>query len=247
MLRIFGKKESDILDLPEEYFDSETKDEFFRRYFDKRRPVLIKRGAKEWPLMKKWSKQYIVSIAGNEVCTVVSDSRPASSQQQETLKRYFKEHRNKSTLTLQKYDREYAPKYLEDVPIPSPFFSNETIHRFFFYHSIENAGTLPHRHGDAFNILVSGKKKWVFYDASPLHSKKGFDKMNEFHQSYPPGSHACDWFANEVNKLASALRRTQVYQCIQEPGDIVYIPRDYAHAVLNLDEVLGVVFECKGK
>lgn len=244
MFNLFKKSERSIINLEEVYFDDSNKDNFFDNYFSKRVPVLIKGGAKNWPLMEKWNKDYIIKKAGNYMCTVVTDSRPAASTIRATLKDYFKSYQGKSTLTLQKYQEGENLPILKDLPIPSPFFTQKSIHRYFFFHSVKDAGTLPHKHRDAFNILVSGSKHWIFHDASLEKAPKGYSKLNEYSKSYPSGTTAKDWFKKELPNLANSLKKIKVYQCIQEPGDIVYIPNDYSHTVLNLSEVLGVVFEC---
>ena len=174
---------------------------------------------------------------------MVDDSRPAYAHGKTTLRDYFENHRGKSALTLEKFDDEAAPEFLKDVPFPNHLFSKDDITRFFFYHSIEDAGTLPHSHGDAFNILQDGQKHWVFYDASYKESPAGRNLMLETFRKYPPGSHARDYFEKELRGLNE--RVTGITECLQEAGDIVFIPRQFAHTVLNKSEVMGVVFETK--
>ena len=244
MLKLFKKTERKIVNLDEVFFDESNKDDFYKNYFNPRVPVLIKGGANSWPLMAKWNKEYVIKKAGNHMCTVVSDSRPASSRVQTTLKEYFKKYPGKSTLTLQRYQEGAVIPILKDLPIPSPFFTNESIQRYFYFHSVKDAGTLPHKHRDAFNVLVSGSKHWVFHDASEVSAPKGNAMLTQFHKTYPIGTTAKKWFENELPGMASSLKKTQVYQCIQEPGDIVYIPTEFSHTVLNLSEVMGVVVEC---
>lgn len=215
--------------------------QFFDHYFNKRIPVLLKGVAKDWELMDKWSKDYIMESSGSYVCNIISDSRPASSKDQTTLNNYFSRVKGKSTLTLERFDKDDFPAFLNDIPIPNELFGMKDIARYFFFHSVTDAGTLPHNHRDAFNILQSGSKKWAFFDASQMHSPLGFKVQREFFASYPQGSHARDWFKNELPKLGKRLPDVQT--CIQEAGDIVYIPSEYSHTVLNLSEVMGLVIE----
>lgn len=216
---------------------------FYKKFYNSRTPVLIKNGAKDWPLIHKWTKDYLSDLSGNAPCTIVKDSRPAFSKNNTTLKQYFEEQPSKSTLTLQNFNPESYPLYIDDINFPNPYFSHKDIYRFFFYHSMKNEGTLPHNHGDAFNILQSGTKHWVFFDASKTENPLGRVEMMKTLQNYPPGSHARDYFHIELEKLA--LRGIKIKECIQEAGDIIYIPREYCHAVLNKSEVMGIVFETK--
>ena len=62
--------------------------------------------------------------------------------------------------------------FLKDIQIPNLFFNKNSITRFFFYHSIKDAGTLPHNHRDAFNILRDGEKHWVMFNADQQISQR---------------------------------------------------------------------------
>ncbi len=214
---------------------------FFSEYFNPRRPVLLKGAAKEWELMSKWTKDYIAESSGSYICNIISDSRPASSTDQTTLKSYFSKVKGKSTLTLERFDKSDYPRFVNDILLPNVFFSKEDMARYFFFHSVKYAGTLPHNHRDAFNILQHGSKRWAFFDASQIHSPLGFKIQMEYFKSYPKGTHAKEWFSKELPKLGKRL--PDVQECIQEAGDIVYIPIDYSHTVLNLSEVMGLVVE----
>lgn len=224
-------------------FSTDIKKLFMNNYYIKRKPVVIKNGAKNWPLMSLWNQNYIIKNNGSYVCSLVEDSRPASAKQKTTLKNYFEKNRDLSTLTLDTLDLTNKPNFLKDVKIPNELFSEDDIYRFFFYNSNKNQGTLPHNHGDAFNILQSGKKHWIFYDAHKSEAPEGYKEMQMSFKNYPEGSHVKSYFNKEVKNLASKLPNAS--ECIQEPGDIVYVPRDYAHCVLNIENVMGIVFEMK--
>ena len=40
---------------------------------------------------------------------------------------------------------------------------------------------------------------------------------------------------------------TYTTACLQNPGDILYVPRDWAHATVNVQESIGVAVEFSGK
>ncbi len=99
-------------------------------------------------------------------------------------------------------------------------------------------GAQPHFHGDAWNGLVYGRKQWFI--SRPSHAF--------FARS---GQRVIDWLATPP-KLAeltardsddgSALAASDLL-CVQEPGDIVYVPRLWGHAVLNLAQSVGAAVE----
>jgi len=234
-----GKKKLVELD----QFSSQDEVLFQSRYKNLRVPVLLKGAAKHWPLNSKWSKEYIKDNMGSYICKIIEDSRPAYAKDQTTLKFYFEKLKNVSTLTLEPFNQKKPPLFYKDIKTPNPFFKKRDIQRFFFYHSIKDAGTLPHIHGNAFNILQEGQKQWVFYDASKTNNPIGYNTLQESNKKYPKGTHAKDWFKKEVSKLPNKV--DTVFCCTQEAGDIVFIPDGYCHAVLNKTEVMGIVFETR--
>ena len=236
----FVKKDLRISKIDEIHYSKIDKFFFLSNYFKPRKPLLIKEGADSWPLIKNWSKEYIIDNYGDYSCTVISDSRPAHSNLKTTLTDYFKNHKGKSTLTLD-FDPMKSKFFLKGLKFPNMYFSKKEIHRFFFYHSVKNAGTLPHVHRDAFNILRKGEKRWIMHDADQDISPVGFELLKESYVKYPPGSHAKDWFRNELNKVS---RKTDLFECYQTDKDIVYVPENFCHTVVNIsDEVLGIVVE----
>ncbi len=214
---------------------------FQSQYKNLRVPVLLKGAAKHWPLYSIWSKEYIKDNMGSYICKIIEDSRPAYAKDQTTLKFYFEKLKNVSTLTLEPFNPKKPPLFYKDIKTPNSFFTTKDIQRFFFFHSIKDAGTLPHIHGNAFNILQEGQKEWVFYDASKTHNLNGYNTLQASNKKYPQGTHAKDWFKKEVPKLPNKV--DAVFCCTQEAGDIVFIPNGYCHAVLNKSEVMGIVFE----
>ena len=240
-LNLFKKSKSPFITLDNWMFEENNVSHFFSQYFSKRIPVLIKKATTNWPLMEKWTKHYVEQEYGTYKCTVVSDGRPAYSKEKTTLNNYFSNLKNKSTLTLEPYHPNTKPLFFNDIPFPNPFFGKYDVARYFFYHSIKHAGTLPHMHRDAFNILKSGEKHWILHDASPTTCPNGNETMKQYLNDYHVGSHAKEWFANELKTLPKKVER--VYECIQESGDIVYIPNQFSHAVINRSDVMGLVIE----
>jgi hypothetical protein len=239
----FFKKNHPSTPIPEIQLESLSKGEFEKNFFSPKKPALIKGGIKDWPLFRNWSIDYISKLAGNEPCTIVDDSRPAASKTRSTLKQYFLDGGNKATLSLTDYKKGAKPKFFKDLEIPNKLYGFSDIYRYFFFHAPIDSGTLPHNHGDAFNHLAFGKKSWVLFDADQSKEAKGYDLLMKFNRNYPVGSHSKDWFKKEVPKLGKSI--SSYYHFTQEPGDIVYIPHRYAHAVLNFSEVMGIVIETK--
>ena len=78
-------------------------------------------------------------------------------------------------------------------------------------------GSPMHMHIEAGSQLVYGQKCWFimppfkgYYSAQPI----------------------MEWYQNEYPKI-------QVLECMQEAGNILYIPKYWSHAVLNTQESIG--------
>ena len=80
------------------------------------------------------------------------------------------------------------------------------------------------------------------FDADRTISPKGYSLMMKTNKKYPPGTHSKDWFKKDYFKLSKKVDK--VFECIQSPEDIIFIPINYCHTVVNTsDEVLGLVVE----
>ena len=101
-------------------------------------------------------------------------------------------------------------------------------------------GAQPHFHGDAWNALVYGRKQWF---VSPP-SRAFFAQ---------PGQRVIDWLrtrepegaGEEAHASCGAGDEAGCAElvCVQEGGDVVYVPRLWGHAVLNLQQSVGAAVE----
>lgn len=211
------------------------------RLFESRTPAVLRGLASNWDFMRTWSPEYLSATMGDFQCTVVHDSRPDLAKEKCSLKDYFQAYSHISTMTIVDTERAVAPdlRVFNDIPIPNACFRREQLSAYFFFHSNIDGGSLPHCHEDAYNLLQRGAKRWVLYDADPVTSPKGHATLAQCLREYGKGSHIRDWFRSGLDSLAQD--EFPVYHCIQQAGDVVYIPARYAHAAMNLAETLGVV------
>ena len=111
----------------------------------------------------------------------------------------------------------------QDVPIPN-FFSNFTIVLKQFILRPTDSCSPPHFHRHAFNILVYGTKLWYLWPPSV---------------AYFTFNHVLKWKNGPQRKFSETL----AIECVQRPGDIVYIPENWGHAVVNLADSIAVAYE----
>ena len=90
-----------------------------------------------------------------------------------------------------------------------------------FYQGIAGTGAPVHSHIDSWNTLVHGRKRWFV-----------FPPLKGYYSTKP----ILEWMEDGYNHV-------EPIEFIQEAGDIAYIPRHWGHAVLNLQESVGVAVE----
>jgi JmjC domain, hydroxylase len=96
-----------------------------------------------------------------------------------------------------------------------------------FFLGPAGSGAQPHTHREAVNVIAYGRKLWAIFP--PAHALYGTLPASRFFSS----------------ALPSILRTAPhtVRLCVQDAGDALYIPADFAHAVLNLEATVGVAVE----
>ena len=209
----------------------------FKEYVDGRIPVLIKNGLDEFNQLQKWTEDYIINKFGHRECKIANHSRPVRSKTKTTYLDFFS---NKLTdfysFTRIKYDKNNK-LFINDITFPNKFLNELDLDKHIFFAGPKDTGALPHEHGNALNLLVSGKKKWVMFDTY-LHKGKAY--QNYYYKQYTSKHKSIDWFNTEYDRLSTDVK---LYECVQESNDIIFIPKGFSHTTLNKTEVLGIVLE----
>jgi hypothetical protein len=221
------------------------------RLKESRTPTLIKNGLKYFPKLKKWNKDYIVEKYGELTCWYSDDARPASTNLTTTYKDFFNNLSDKNYAFTRKprlfrlkkdSGHSYNPNtnnndFMQDLTFPNPLFSELEIRFLQFFAGPKKSGALPHAHGPVLNMMAYGRKKWIFFDNESDVAK---NLVDGYTKNYPVKSQWSDWYDSEYSNLIGAV---PVIECIQEKNDIVFIPKNYVHTILNLQDTMGVVIE----
>ncbi|PXF49760.1 JmjC domain-containing protein 8 [Gracilariopsis chorda] len=95
-----------------------------------------------------------------------------------------------------------------------------------FFLGNKHSGAPFHVHADALNAAVSGSKQWYVYTpARTIYSRRPIKT----------------WVENDLPALEE---HDKPLECLQRAGDVVYVPLDWGHAVLNLEhDTFGVALE----
>jgi hypothetical protein len=195
----------------------------------------------------KWTEDWLLGFFGEDPCNVTLDSKPAQPghKRQLSLRAYLDERSSDreqeperpAYLFHTKGDPAGAAALLADLDVP-PSLREGTPSLFRFYMGPQGSGTLPHLHprSIAVNALAQGRKRWAIYqELDPSRLQGTFER-------YGSGAQARAWFAHEIDKLR-ADRDTPLWEFTQVAGDVVFVPRGYMHAALNLEAVTGFTVE----
>jgi hypothetical protein len=95
-----------------------------------------------------------------------------------------------------------------------------------YYMGDKGTGAPFHVHSDALNLLLTGSKRW--WVVPPQHAT--FSRL-----------HIEAWAQDEPRR---ASRKVAPLECVQEAGDIMYVPFDWGHAAMNEENgVFGYTME----
>jgi len=201
-------------------------------------PTLIKNGLNYLPELKKWDKDYIIKNYGNLNCNYSYHARPVRSKLETNYLDFFNNKNNNSyAFTRKNYDINNKLDFIKDFTFPNPYFNKNEIVRHIFYSGPSNTGALPHSHTTAFNFMIFGKKKWIFFDTI---TSQGKNLQQYYYKTYPRDIQYNDWYKLEYNKLKETV---PIIECIQEANDVIFIPNNYNHCVLNLEDTMGIAVE----
>jgi hypothetical protein len=216
-------------------------------------PALLENSVDEFGIMH-WDKDYIIEKDGNTKVNVTNWGRPVSKNLNISIEEFYKTYKNDGYYIFSVAPMvEYIPQHLKrqpyyqilniinDINIPNRYKDFKFDMTLLYVGNI-GMGALPHNHGAAYNLLVSGKKKWLFFDTS---KEDGIELQKQYYNDYPYKtlSDIQDWYDNEYNTSIKKYRDGGgvVIEFIQNAGDVVVVPTLWSHTVLNIEECLGAV------
>ncbi|PAA54598.1 hypothetical protein BOX15_Mlig004490g1 [Macrostomum lignano] len=225
--------------------------EEFRSTYRLKRPLLLQfeRGAADWLVRDSaWSLDRLAgqfgsydALAGRPVQIVQNGGR---GQERVNFGRFLSDIRNASAGEKRYiFSREFFQSTHMDstLKFPSIMAYNSRDHDLFLFLGGNNSGVSFHRHADAWNAVVGGRKRWFLYpgDRAP---------PGGVHHAFEPA----DWLArvrvpmltNAQQKVAALIdgsaAAVEPLECVQVAGEILYIPEGFYHATINLEPTLAI-------
>jgi len=227
----------------------------FRERFERPRlPCVVEGLADEWPARERWGlAELAASAPGVKLKCGEDDDEKSLKLKLRAFLRYQASEARADDSPLYVFDSAYdrtAKLWLADYAVPSLFpedlfalvgEARRPPNRWFLV-GPERSGTTLHTdplETSAWNTLVRGRKLWVcFAPNAPRALVKGRGFLR------PGGDdEAVDWFAELLPRIvadAEFPRETPYYRFVQRPGETVFVPHGWWHAVLNLDDTVAV-------
>jgi hypothetical protein len=218
--------------------------DFFKHYASVGRPVVLRGVARNWAFRKGLlTKEALLASHGDErwrVARVPYASMVGMPESMQTLREFVEREMMGVHKAAAHGASPSRPNYIFQntadprlMSIADELLRSEIAkvaawtrpQRLQFFLGPGNSGAPLHSHTDAVNALAFGAKRWWLQppDRAEFHTAPAYEWSTEHLQAY------------------SAADRP--LECTQRAGDLVYVPRSWAHATLNLRASVGFAVE----
>ncbi|KAK7462076.1 hypothetical protein BaRGS_00038524, partial [Batillaria attramentaria] len=212
--------------------------ERFEKEFRYKNPVLITfpNGAADWTVPEKWSQDYLRKNYGQRQMDTGSSLEILRGNGHTNKRHSFIEFTDRlMRQTFQGSDEARSfvwdhgfyreADFSSSLRLPPYLAERDNLDGGTFYLGASGSGVSFHTHNDGRGAMVFGRKRWFVYPATRS----------------PPGGllplSVMEWYAHIYPKLPEEERPLE---CVQEAGEIFYIPEGYYHAVINIGDTIGM-------
>ena len=240
----------DIAQLDGRNISGET---FIREYLVEGRPVIMRGAALDWKFRRTWTKNKLRKLSTEvEVGQIPYEEHFGGQKKIINLQGYidYLDHASEANITEPEYvfnsklyhKMDSSNAFWESIPdIPSFLemeheslleqerqLKSQVWDKGFFYQFYLGpaySGAPFHFHNDAWNALAFGKKRWFL--TPPRHSIFSAESPASF-------------LKHRINDFPGS---NHMLHCVQNAGDVMYVPSSWGHMILNLKESIGVAGE----
>ncbi|KAK5827439.1 putative histone arginine demethylase, partial [Linnemannia elongata] len=219
-------------------------EDFIQEYEQPGKPVIITDGAKHWPAMTKWSTEYFLKTWPDAVLRAESVDVKV-----ENYFKYAQGTKDESPLYL--FDKKFGERcqgILEDMEVPvyfrEDFFGMMKERRPDYRWIIigpARSGSTFHKDPNAtsaWNAVITGSKKWIMF---PPHILPPGVFTNEDESEVTSPVSLMEWFSNFYASTQFPDDPTdRPLEGICREGEIMFVPRGWWHAVVNLDDCIAI-------
>eukprot|EP00929_Paragymnodinium_shiwhaense_P039595 TRINITY_DN20787_c0_g2_i1.p1 TRINITY_DN20787_c0_g2~~TRINITY_DN20787_c0_g2_i1.p1 ORF type:complete len:465 (-),score=106.49 TRINITY_DN20787_c0_g2_i1:78-1472(-) len=228
-----------------------TPEQFFEEYCLPCKPCIIEGAMEHWPAMQKWMRPELLKRLRHTNLKVGEDDKGRKLRMKY---KYFDDYLNN-----QKDD---SPLYLFETrvdadPVSSTLLADYEVPDLFphdFFDLVNPDSKPPYRwwsigpkrsgttvHTDplgtaAWNAVTHGRKRWVLFEPGVsgriAKGKDVLDRKNE-------DDEAIMYFDFLLPRLRAKHPEVRIYLADQGPGEVIFVPGDWWHGVLNLDDAVS--------
>ncbi|GAU96572.1 hypothetical protein RvY_08000 [Ramazzottius varieornatus] len=211
--------------------------EYFEKEYRFKKPLLIHfpNGADDWTKAELWTLPYLLKTygkwevgSGKGVDIVRHGGNGHYKSSFEDYIMSIMEQRDEHREPFYMFDRTfYNQSELPRSMHPPPYLAIHPVHdENIFFLGASMSGVSFHKHADAWNGVVFGWKRWFIYP--PTHTPPG---------GVWPGLNTMEWFHRIYPELS---KKEMPMECMQGPGDIVYLPESWYHGTINLGDTIAI-------
>jgi len=221
--------------------DELSEEAFLRDYGSKNRPVVLTGITDKWPAMKRWTDEYMLQqsngrtfdcggfkISFRNYARYAKARKPFEDQPLYLFDSHFCEK-------VPALGRDYTPPTIFGEDLFALLGDARPDFRWLIVGPARSA-SLWHQDPNgtsAWNAVVRGAKRWIMLP--PHISPPGVHPSKDGAEVSQPVS-LLEWY----NQFYDMVDEDVAVQFTARPGDLVYVPRGWWHAVLNLEDTIAV-------
>jgi len=243
--------EGNTVPIPRVKASEMTPEQFFTEVACKAQPIIIEDCCSHWPAMDKWSIDALEERFRHVPFKVAKDDNGKKLRMKfKYFADYIRHQRDDNPLYLfetEMDDNAHIRPLMDDYEVPKYFphdwFSlvNTDARPPFRWFCIgpKRSGTTVHTDPlgtAAWNAVTHGVKRWVLMEP---HETKKRVKGKDLVQS-GEDDEAIMYFDFILPRIKHAYPDLKIYEGLQKPGEVIFVPGEWWHGVLNLEDTVAV-------
>eukprot|EP00796_Vickermania_ingenoplastis_P008675 gene8675-6098_t len=229
-----------------------TPEAFMEEYEAKRIPVIMTDIVRKWPMYKILQRDFMNLARKKEALTLPGRANAPlrcefTEMNIEDYVRYAKEQTDERPIYM--FDAEFGSVFdTEKLYTVPPHFAQDDLFSLLGKDRPKYRWIIsgPARGGSGFhvdpnythawNANLTGRKRWLFFP--PSCPPPGVVPSCDMSEVATPVS-LMEWVWNNYQDSVQQLRHVG-YECVCEPGDIIFVPCGWWHSVINLEDSVAV-------
>lgn len=243
--------EGNVVPIPRLKRKDITPEWFLENVTSKAQPVIVEDVCNEWPAMQRWSVDSLEERFRHISFKVAKDDKGKKLRMKfKYYADYVRRQQDDSPLYLFETnvdDNGYIRALVSDFEVPDLFphdwfalVNNDSRPPFrWFCIGPKRSGTTVHTDPlgtAAWNAVTHGCKRWVLFEPKETRRiVKGRDVIKDGEDD-----EAIMYFDYILPRIKKAHPELKIYEGLQNPGDVIYVPGDWWHGVLNLEDTVAI-------